>query len=67
MFHDFCHRGNIRCSGQISDFDVSCQNLCRQIDEGLAEEFTEADIRPVHRTFKDMLTTKNGLTVDELK
>lgn len=62
-------------SGQISDSDsdVSYSSLCRQIDEGLAEKFTEAEIiRTVLKvikpgTFKDMLMTKPGLTVAELK
>ena len=44
----------------------------RQIDEGLAENFTEAEV--LHTvlkiikpdTFKDMLMTKDGLTVAEL-
>lgn len=62
-------------SGQISDSDsdVSYTSLCRQIDEGLSENFTEAEvIRTVLKiikpgTFKDMLMTKEGLTVAELK
>lgn len=62
-------------SGQISDSDsdVSYSSLCRQINEGLSENFTEAEIiRTVLKiikpgTFKDMLMTKDGLTVDELK
>ena len=61
--------------GQISDFDsdLSYNNLCKQIDEGLAEGFTETEIiRTVfklikHGTFKDMLVTKDSLTVAELK
>lgn len=61
--------------GQISDFDfdLSCNTLCKQIDEGLAEGFTEAEIiRTVLKiikpgTFKDMLVTKDTLTVAELK
>lgn len=61
-------------SGQISDSDsdVSYSSLCRQIDEGLSENFTEAEvIRTVLKiirpgTFKDMLMTKD-LTVAELK
>lgn len=62
-------------SGQISDSDsdVSYSSLCRQIDEGLSENLTEAEvIRTVLQlikpgTFKDMLMTKDGLTVAELK
>lgn len=62
-------------SGQISDSDsdVSYSSLCRQIDEGLSENFTEAEvIRTILKiitpgTFKDMLMTKDGLTVAELK
>lgn len=62
-------------SGQIadSDSDVSYGTLCKQIDEGLAENFTENEIiRAVLRiirpgTFKDMLLTKHELTVTELK
>ncbi len=62
-------------SGQISDShsDVSYSSPCRQIDEGLSENFTEAEvigtvlkiIKP--GTFKDMLMTRDGLTVAELK
>lgn len=65
----------ITSCGQISDSssDVSYSSLCRQIDEGLSENFTEAEvIRTVLKiikpgTFKDMLMTKDGLTVAELK
>ncbi len=61
--------------GQISDSDsdFSFNSLCKQIDEGLVEGFTEAEIiRTVLRiikpgTFKDMLITKDSLTVAELK
>lgn len=61
--------------GQISDSDsdLSFNNLCKQIDEGLAEGYTEAEvIRTVLKiikpgTFKDMLITKDSLTVNELK
>lgn len=64
----------IHC-GQISDADsdVSYNTLCKQIDEGLAENFTETEvIRTVIKmikpgTFKEMLLTKDGLTVAELK
>lgn len=62
-------------SGQISDSgsDVSYSSLGRQIDEGLSENFTEAEVvRAVLKiikpgTFRDMLMTKDGLTVAELK
>lgn len=62
-------------SGQISDSDsdVSYGTLSKQIDEGIAENFTENEIiRAVLRiirpgTFKDMLLTKHELTVAELK
>lgn len=61
--------------GQVSDSDsdLSFSNLCKQIDEGLAEGFTENEvIRTVLKvikpgTFKDMLITKESLTVNELK
>lgn len=59
--------------GQISDSDLSFNSLCKQIDEGLNERFTEAEIiRTVLNiikpgTFKNMLITKESLTVDELK
>lgn len=61
--------------GQISDTgsDVSYGNLCKQIDEGLQEGFTESEvIRSVLKitkpgTFRDMLANKSDLNVDELK
>lgn len=61
--------------GQISDSDsdMSYSSLCKQIDEGLSENFTEAEIiRTVLKvikpgTFKDMLMTKDSLTVAELR
>lgn len=61
--------------GQISDTgsDISYGNLCKQIDEGLQEGFTESElIRSVLKitkpgTFRDMLTNKSDLNVDELK
>lgn len=61
--------------GQISDIgsEVSFGNLCKQIDEGLQEGFTESEIiRSVLKmikpgTFKEMLTNKTELTIDELK
>lgn len=62
------HRENKIHGGQHSDSDSSFNNLCKQIDEGLAEEFTVAEvIRTVLKiikpgTFKDMLmlTNQNG-------
>lgn len=70
----FERKFKIHC-GQISDSesDVSYGSLCRQIDEGLYENFTEAEIiRTVLKiikpgTFKDMFITKDRLTVAELK
>lgn len=61
--------------GQISDTgsDISYGNLCKQIDEGLLEGFTESEvIRSVLKitkpgTFREMLTNKSDLNVDELK
>nr|XP_043869243.1 uncharacterized protein LOC122758913 [Solea senegalensis] len=61
--------------GQISDVgsDMSYSNLCKQIEEGILEGFTESEVmRTVMKiikpgTFRDMLTNKNDLTVDELK
>ena len=56
-----------------SDSDVSYSSLCRQTNEGISENFTEAEvIRTVLKiikpgTFKDMLMTKDGLTAAELK
>lgn len=61
--------------GQIGDSvsDISFSNLCKQIDEGIKEGCTESDIirgvfrmiKPGH--FKDMLITKDDMTVVELK
>lgn len=61
--------------GQISDLgsDMSYSSLCKQIDEGLQEGFTECEIiRTVLKimkpgTLKEMLTNKDDLTVDGLK
>lgn len=61
--------------GQISDSnsDLSFNSICKQIDEGIAENFTESEIiRTVLKvikpgTFKEMLITKDSLTVPELK
>lgn len=61
--------------GQISDVgsDVSYGNLCKQIEDGIQEGFTESEIiRTVLKilkpgTFREMLSNKSDLTVDELK
>lgn len=61
--------------GQISDSnsDLSFNSICKQIDEGIAENFSESEvIRTVLKvikpgTFKEMLITKDSLTVAELK
>lgn len=61
--------------GQISDVgsDMSYSSLCKQLDGGLQEGFSESEIiRTVMRitkpgTFREMLTNKDDLTVDELK
>lgn len=62
-------------SGQIGDqsSDLSYNSICRQIDEGVKERFSETEIlRGVLRViksgnFKDMLMHKDDLTIDELK
>ncbi|XP_036423626.1 uncharacterized protein LOC118806323 [Colossoma macropomum] len=61
--------------GQISDSgsEIIYNSICKQIDEGLKEGFTESEvIRSVLRvtkpgTFKEFLTDKVDLTVDGLK
>lgn len=61
--------------GQISDSnsDLSYSSICKQIDESIAEKFTETEIiRIVLKvikpgTFKEMLITKDILTTAELK
>lgn len=61
--------------GQIGDqsSDISYNNICRQIDDGIKERFSEAEIlRGVLKViksgnFKDMLMHKDDLTIDELK
>lgn len=61
--------------GQISDAgsDMSYSSLCKQIDEGLQEGFSESEVmRTVLKiikpgTFRDMLTSKYDLTIDGLK
>lgn len=61
--------------GQIGDqsSDLSYNNICRQIDDGVKDQFSETEIlrgilriiKPGH--FKDMLMHKDDLTIDELK
>ncbi len=61
--------------GQIGDqnSDITYNSICKQIDEGVREGFTEAEvIRGVLRivkpgAFKDMLTNKDEIPVCELK
>lgn len=61
--------------GQIGDnsSDITFNNVCRQMDSGLKENFTDADVvRGVLRIikpgiFKDMLMNKDDMTVAELK
>lgn len=61
--------------GQICDqsSDLSYNNICRQIDDGVKDRFSETEIlrgvlriiKPGH--FKDMLMHKDDLTIEELK
>lgn len=60
--------------GVISDSgsDMSYSSVCKQIDEGVKENFSKSEIirtlkmiKPGH--FKDMLTNKDDLTIAELK
>ncbi|KAL6486260.1 hypothetical protein MHYP_G00056520 [Metynnis hypsauchen] len=61
--------------GQIGDdtADISYNSICKQIDEGLKEHFSELEIvRGLLRiirpgTFKDMLMNNDNMTVSELK
>ncbi len=61
--------------GQVGDHssDISYNNICRQIDEGIREGFPDTEIvRGVVRiikpgTFKDMRVDKDNLTVIELR
>ena len=61
--------------GQIGDStaDISYSNICKQIDEGMKEQHTEGEvIRAVMRVikpghFKDMLISKDEMTITELK
>lgn len=63
------HGGFISDSGS----DMSYSNICKQIDDGLKEKFPESEIiRTVLKltkpgSFKDMLTNKEDLSIDELK
>lgn len=72
----YLHRREFKIQGgQIGDLgsDISYNSICRQIDEGLKEQFSDAEItRAVLRvikpgSFKDMLMNKDDLTVEELK
>lgn len=61
--------------GQIGDTtsDISFNNLCKQIGEGVKEHYSESEIiRSVFRiikpgNFKDMLINKDDMTLTELK
>lgn len=61
--------------GQIGDqnSEITYSSICKQIDEGVREGFTEVEvIRGVLRivkpgAFKDMLTNKDEITICELK
>lgn len=61
--------------GQIGDIasDITYSNISKQIDQGLREMHTESEIiRAVFRTikpsnFKDMLSSKDDMTIAELK
>lgn len=61
--------------GQIDDntSDISYNNVCRQIDEGVRQNFSNAElVRGVLRilkpgTFKDMLMNNDDMTLAELK
>lgn len=72
----YLHRREFKLQGgQIGDngSDISYNSVCRQLDEGLKEQFSDAEIvRAVLRVikpgnFKDMLMVRDDLTVDELK
>ncbi|XP_030606237.1 uncharacterized protein LOC115794735 [Archocentrus centrarchus] len=61
--------------GQIGDHnsDITYSSMCKQIDEGIREGFTDAEvIRGVLRivkpgVFKDMLINKEEITISEIK
>lgn len=72
----YLHRREFKIQGgQIGDHvsDISYSSVCRQMEEGLKEQFSEAEIvRAVLRVikpgnFKDMLMNKDDLTIEELK
>lgn len=72
----YLHRREFKIlGGQIGDqgSDITYNNVCRQIEEGVKEQFSESEIvRAVLRAikpgnFKDMLMNKDELTVRELK
>lgn len=72
----YLHRREFKLQGgQIGDqgSDISYNSVCRQIEEGLREQFSDAEVvRAVLRVikpgnFKDMLMVKDDLSVEELK
>ncbi len=72
----YLHRRELKIQGgQIGDqgSDLSYNSVCRQIGDGLKEQFSDAEVvRAVLKvikpgTFKDMLMNKDDLTVEELK
>lgn len=72
----YLHRREFKIQGgQIGDStsDITYSNVCRQIDEGIQEGFSDSEIvRSVLRimkpgNFKDMLINKDDVTVEELK
>ncbi|KAK2852490.1 hypothetical protein Q7C36_007691 [Tachysurus vachellii] len=72
----YLHRRELKIQeGQIGDqgSDLSYNSVCRQMEDGLKEQFSDAEVvRAVLKvikpgTFKDMLMNKDDLTVEELK
>ncbi|KAJ8008316.1 hypothetical protein DPEC_G00103570 [Dallia pectoralis] len=72
----YLHRRELKIQGgQIGDqgSDLSYNSVCRQIENGLKEQFSDAEVvRAVLKvikpgTFKDMLMNKDDLSVEELK
>lgn len=72
----YLHRRELKIQGgQIGDqgSDLGYNSVCRQMEEGLKEQFSDAEVvRAVLRvikpgTFKDMLMSKDDLSVEELK
>ncbi|KAI5613075.1 hypothetical protein C0J50_11435 [Silurus asotus] len=61
--------------GQIGDYasDITYASVCRQIDDGVKENFSEAElVRGILRAikagnFKEMIMNKEDMTVEELK